>query len=128
VPFSFLPDTVSLMDALDDFGDPTIGCAYDLANAHFIGEEPDAALDLIAKRLRLIHVSDTPRNHYRHAPIGQGSVDWAGLPGLVARCGYASPIVLEIISETPETDLCAGRSLLQGLAWNGAVDEPRHAS
>lgn len=131
VPFSFLPDAVSLMDALDVFGDQAIGCAYDLANAHFIAEEPEAALDRIGKRLRLIHVSDTPRDHYRHAPIGQGSVDWGSLPRLVTHCGYISPIVLEIISETPEMDLCAGRSLLQGLAWDEANDhggKGRHAS
>jgi L-ribulose-5-phosphate 3-epimerase len=132
VPFSFLPDAVSLMDALDIFGDPEIGCVYDLANAHFIAEEPAAALERIGKRLRLIHVSDTPRDHYRHAPIGQGSVDWSGLPRLVARCRYASPIVLEIVSETPEADLCAGRSALQGLAWDEANGrgrgEGRHAS
>jgi L-ribulose-5-phosphate 3-epimerase len=123
VPFSFLPDVVSLMDALDVFGDPAIGCAYDLANAHFIAEEPEAALDRIGKRLRLIHVSDTPRDHYRHAPIGQGSVDWSGLPRLVASCRYASPIVLEIVSERPVADLCAGRSLLEGLAWDAAAGE-----
>jgi len=128
VPFSFLPDAVSLMDALDAFGDPAIGCAYDVANGHFITEEPEAALDRIGKRLRLIHVSDTPRDHYRHAPIGQGSVDWSSLPRLVARCRYTSPIVLEIISQTPESDLCAGRSLLQGLAWDKAAGEEDRAA
>jgi L-ribulose-5-phosphate 3-epimerase len=125
VPFSFLPDAASSMDALDAFGAPSVGYVYDLANAHFIAEDASGALARIGPRLRLIHVSDTARDRYRHAPIGQGSVDWGNLPRLLATCGYASPVVLEIVSNMPEVDICASRTVLERLSWNEAAGGDR---
>jgi sugar phosphate isomerase/epimerase len=131
VPFSFLPDAASSMQALDAFGDPSIGYVYDLANAHFIAEDAALALGRIGRRLRLVHASDTGRDLYRHAPIGQGSVDWQSLPRLMADCAYASPIVLEIVSDTPDADICASRAALEALPWDedhgGDHETRRHA-
>ena len=39
MPFAFLPDAESLMNVIDGYGDESIRVIYDVANAHFIGED-----------------------------------------------------------------------------------------
>jgi sugar phosphate isomerase/epimerase len=117
VPFSFLPDVASSIEAVEQVGDPTIGYVFDLANAHFISDDPVAALARIGPRLKLIHVSDTGRETYAHAPVGHGNFDWQKLPSLLASCEHA-PVVLEIISQAPDSDIAASRTALEELDWD----------
>src|ERR671919_2301402 len=61
MPFAFLPDAESLMAALERYGDERVAVIYDVANAVFIGEDPGSGLRRVAGRLKLVHLSDTPR-------------------------------------------------------------------
>ncbi len=105
VPFAFLPAADELMAAIDAHGDPDIRAIYDFANAHFIGEDLAAGLRRVQARLSLVHVSDTTRAAYRHDPLGQGDLVLAGLPEVLAEVGYREPIMLEVISATPDADI-----------------------
>jgi L-ribulose-5-phosphate 3-epimerase len=121
MPFAFLPDAPSLMTAIESFGDPAIGVVYDLANAHFISEDPASGLARRGDRLRLIHVSDTGRDVYRHAPIGTGTVPVADLPQLLAATCAKTPVMLEIVSSDPDRDIPASRARLEALDWSRSV-------
>ena len=85
MPFAFLPGVRELLDALDTYGDSSIGVVYDVANGHFVKEDIPSALRACASRLRAIHVSDTDQSVYKHATVGLGTVDFRVLPAVLER-------------------------------------------
>jgi sugar phosphate isomerase/epimerase len=116
MPFAFLPDAEGLMASLDRYGADAVKVCYDAANAHFIGEDPAAGLARVAPRLRLIHLSDTGRQVYRHDAVGMGDLDFARLAPAIRAAGLPRPPVLEIISQAADRDI--GRSI-EALAASG---------
>ena len=113
MPFAFLPDLDSLLDAVDSYGDPSIGICYDVANAHFINEDPVAGIRRLGERLKLLHISDTGRKVYRHDPIGMGDVDFSRIGQTLKETGVTERPVLEIISRSPDTDLLGAEKALR---------------
>ena len=105
MPFAFLPDINLLSEALDRYGDPSIGIVYDVANAHFIGEDISAGLRRAQPRLKLVHLSDTGRQSYRHDPIGKGDIAFAPLAALLREVNYRDRPMLEITSQNPDDDI-----------------------
>ncbi len=105
MPFAFLPDAASMMQALADHGNDRIGVIYDVANGHFIGEDPRDGLRQVRDRLALVHFSDTYRSVYKHDPVGTGDVPFASVPPVLAEIGYREMPVLEVISTNPDADL-----------------------
>jgi L-ribulose-5-phosphate 3-epimerase len=99
MPFCFLPDAQGIMRELDRHGDPEIGVVYDVANAHFIGEDPRAGLRIVRERLKLVHYSDTTRSVYRHDPVGAGDTPFEGIPEVLAEVGFREMPMLEVISQ-----------------------------
>lgn len=104
MPFAFLPDADSLMQTLDAYGNDEIGIIYDVANGHFIGEDPRDGLRRVQSRLKLVHFSDTGKNVYKHDPIGTGDVPFENFPPVLAEIGYGEMPVLEVISHDPDAD------------------------
>jgi sugar phosphate isomerase/epimerase len=105
MPFAFIPDAEGLLTALDRYGADEIKICYDVANAHFIGEDPVAGLERIGNRLRLIHLSDTNQSVYCHDPVGVGTVEFARLAPAIKAKNLKQPPVLEIISTEPDRDI-----------------------
>jgi L-ribulose-5-phosphate 3-epimerase len=120
MPFGFLPDAEGIMQALADYGDDRIGVIYDVANGHFIGEDPREGLRRVRERLALVHFSDTTRSTYKHDPIGMGDVPFAGVPSVLAEIGYAEMPVLEIISPTADAALLDSARRLAALGYGAA--------
>jgi len=118
MPFAFLPTADQLMDALERYGDPRLGVVYDLANAAFVREDLGAGLQRVRGRLKLVHLSDTPLEDYRHAPVGQGVVPFADVVPVLEAIGYQGPPMLEIISDAPDDDLPASISALDAMGWD----------
>ena len=121
MPFSFLPDAASIMSVLDAHGDPTIGIVYDLANGYFIGEEPEAGLKAVKSRLKLVHVSDTPLEVYRHSAIGTGTLPIARVPHLLRNSGYDDVLMLEIVSGEPDAAILDSCERLKKLDWRSGA-------
>ena len=124
LPFASVPDADSMMTALDRYGDERIGICYDVANAHFIGEDLGAGLRRVAGRLGLVHASDTTRALYRHDRIGAGDVPFASVPPVLEEIGYREAPVLEIITpENPDAALDDSKRRLAEMGWiRGAPD------
>ncbi len=118
MPFAFLPAGGQLMDALERYGHDGIGVVYDVANAVFIGEDLGQGFRRVQSRLRLVHLSDTGRQVYRHDPVGMGIVPFGEVPKYLKACGYPELCVLEIISRSPGTDLSASARKLADLGWS----------
>ncbi len=117
MPFAFLPRADQLMAALERYGDERIRVIYDVANGHFVGEDPAEGLRRVAPRLALVHLSDTPREVYRHSAIGQGSVAFAALPPVLDEIGYRDPPMLEIITDDPDRAIADSVRRLLELGW-----------
>ena len=116
IPYSFLPDVAGIMAAIDDL--PTVvGVIYDVANGVYIDEDPVAAIERIGARLHLVHLSDTPLDVWRHAPVGQGVVPFGEIGDALRRIGYAGSNVLEIISDQPDADIRASADALVDMGW-----------
>jgi sugar phosphate isomerase/epimerase len=115
--FAFLPDADGLMEALARYGAHDIGFCYDVANAHFIGENPAAGLERVAPRLRLIHLSDTTRAVYRHDAVGLGDVDFARLAPTIKAASPGRAPFLEIISGNPDRDIARSIEALAALGY-----------
>jgi L-ribulose-5-phosphate 3-epimerase len=107
MPFAFLPDAEALMNVVDLYGDASLRVIYDVANAHFIGEDPSQGLRRVRDRLSLVHFSDTTRQSYKHDPLGQGDVPLAGLAAVLKEVGYSELPMLEVISQNPDADIAA---------------------
>ena len=105
MPFAFLPDAEGLMNVVDGYGDESIRVIYDVANAHFIGEDPKQGLRRVRERLSLVHFSDTTRQSYKHDPLGRGDVALAGIASVMKEIGCTELPMLEVISHNPDADI-----------------------
>jgi L-ribulose-5-phosphate 3-epimerase len=119
MPFAFLPSAFELMAALADYGHDGIGVVYDVANAEFIGEDLEAGFEAVRSRLRLVHLSDTGQEVYRHDPVGAGTVPFDEVARHVRTVGYGNLPVLEIISRDPDRDIPESIRRLATLGWEG---------
>lgn len=117
VPTAWLPKAEDVAVALDALEIPELGVCYDVANAAFIGEDPAAGVKRLAKRVKLVHLSDTGRERWRHDPIGQGRVDFGAFAAALRDIDYAGPSMLEIISPAPDRDIPESHRRLVPLGW-----------
>jgi L-ribulose-5-phosphate 3-epimerase len=117
MPFAFLPQASELLAVLDQYGDPNIGMVYDVANGHFIKEDVGLAIRSCARRLQVVHLSDTTRHVYRHDAVGLGSVDFSVVPPALREIGFTRRPVLEIIDADPDTSIERSVRQLQAVGW-----------
>jgi sugar phosphate isomerase/epimerase len=128
MPFAFLPAIGELTDALETYANHAVRIVYDVANAHFIGEDFVGGLRQCRDRLALVHLSDTGRDVYRHAPVGQGTVPFADVPRALAAVGYRARAMLEIISHDPDRDIVASAGKLAAMGFALPGELPSHAT
>jgi sugar phosphate isomerase/epimerase len=117
MPFAFLPRADEMMAAIERYGDRRLGVVYDIANGVFAREDLGQGLRRVRSRLKLVHLSDTPLDVFRHAPVGTGVVPFAAVPPLLEEVGYVGPPMLEIICEQPDTEIPASIRALDAMGW-----------
>ncbi|MBL0936003.1 MAG: sugar phosphate isomerase/epimerase [Rhizobiaceae bacterium] len=118
VPNSFLPHAEHLMERLALIGNDRIGITYDVANAVFAGEDPAHGLEVVAPRLRFVHLSDTGVKVWAHAKVGTGVVPFDRIGDALERIGFEGPSTMEIISDRPDEDILASHAALSRFGWN----------
>jgi sugar phosphate isomerase/epimerase len=117
MPFAFLPEINEVTEALERYGNDEIGVVYDVANGHFIQEMPAEALRRCRTRLKLVHLSDTGHDTYRHDPVGMGTVPFDVIPAVLEEIGWRHSPVLEIISQQPDRDILLSVEKLTALGY-----------
>ncbi len=122
-PQGLLDSAATIARFLDEEGYDDIKVIYDVANGFAIGEDPAHGLRLLAGRVGIVHLSDSPAGQWRHDPIGSGAIDFLTIRRELERQGYAGPVALEILSEAPLAGLLDGVALLvaQGWRFDGAL-------
>ena len=117
VPAAGLPDAASLGAFVREYDSRFMGACYDAANAHFIGEAPADGIAALADLLRIVHVSDTTRTVWRHAPVGDGDVPFASVAAAMAAAGFAGPCMLEILDPDPEAAIIRSHDALTAMGF-----------
>lgn len=67
---------------------------------------------------KLVRLSDTPLDVYRHAPVAEGIVLFAEVVPVLDEIGNAVPPMPEIIPERPDDDLPASVGALDARGWD----------
>ncbi len=117
VPFAAFPDAAALERFVRGFTSPAIGVCYDAANAHFIGESPAEGIRQLADLLRIVHLSDTGRDAWRHAPIGMGTVPFAEVAQALNAIDFQGACTLEIIDRDPAAAILRSHRALVPLGF-----------
>ncbi len=96
---------------------PRLKLVYDVANATMV-ESPLEGLELVARDLALLHLSDTGDKVWGHDRIGSGAIDFAAVTGKVKALGYAGPTIMEIVDRrAPEESNRVSLERLRALGW-----------
>ncbi len=96
---------------------PNLKIVYDIANAT-MAESPLDGLELVAKDLALVHVSDTDEKIWGHNRIGTGAVDFAAVTERLRKLDYRGPTIMEIVDRgAPDESNRISLQRLQALGW-----------
>jgi sugar phosphate isomerase/epimerase len=81
-------------------------------------ESPLDGLELVARDMALLHLSDTDDKVWGHNRIGTGVVDFAAVTDKVKKIGYAGLTIMEIVDRrTPDESNRVSLQRLQALGW-----------
>ncbi len=96
---------------------PKLKLVYDVANATMV-ESPLDGLEVVAKDLGLLHLSDTDDKVWGHDRIGTGVIDFAAVTEKVKKLGYLGPTIMEIVDRrAPDESNRISLGRLQALGW-----------
>lgn len=118
VPNTWIPRAEDVMQALDALGRSDVGVIYDVANAPFAGEDPCHGVRVVKDRLRLVHLSDTRSNAWRHDPVGMGDVAFAQFNRILREIGYDGLSMLELVTEDPDFHFIDSHRKLVAMGWD----------
>lgn len=119
VPNTWIPRAENVMEAIDAVGRDDIGVIYDVANAPFAGEDPCEGVKIVKDRLKLVHLSDTHKNTWRHDPVGMGDVAFADFNKVLQEIGYEGLSMIEIITDDPDFHFPESHRKLVDMGWAG---------
>lgn len=119
-----LTETARLsLDLCRKVGSPQLGINHDAGNVRFYtGVDPvedlAAVADQIGPYLIHVHIKDHrgSRGDWDFPPLGEGSIDLAGLAALYRRIGFAGPFSLEIEFKGPDSTDPSAAIVDQGVA------------
>lgn len=117
VPMASFPDAASLGAFVRGFGSPLVAACYDAANAHFIGESPAEGIHQLADVMRIFHLSDTPRDVWRHDPVGTGTVPFAQAAAALSAVGFDGPCMMEILDPDPQSAILRSHDALAAMGF-----------
>jgi sugar phosphate isomerase/epimerase len=122
VPFTFLP-TAADMKRTAEMIDPSIGVNFDVCNSAYIKEDVPAAIRLLGKMIRNVHISDSGYGDFKHDRLGTGIVQPGPAAKALVEIGYTGTTVLEIIADAldpkndPDGDIRASHAILAQNGW-----------
>ena len=119
IPMGVYARAQQLIEFADRIASSRVGICYDIANAHFIGEDAVAGLERVRSRLKIVHLSDTRRDAWRHDPVGQGDCDFAGFGNKLQEIGYGGTSMLEIVADPPVEHIVESHRKLAAWGWAG---------
>ena len=109
-PGLLVETATELRGIIDRVDHPLIGANLDIGHAICAGEEPAAAIELLAGRIWNIHLEDIQgRKHYHLVP-GEGDVDFNAVFAALDGIGYAGYVTVELYTCADRADDAAMRA------------------
>lgn len=116
-PTLFLERGVDIAGICGELDHPFLRAVFDVANS-FMVEDPALGLASALPYLALLHVSDTTRKRWQHAPVGRGKVPFAEIAAVLERADYRGPTIMEIVDLDHAVEgLSSSTSALESLGW-----------
>jgi sugar phosphate isomerase/epimerase len=78
-------------------------------------------LETVRSRLKIVHLSDTNRQAWRHDPVGEGSCDFAGFGRKLRDIGYRGTSMLEIVADPAVEKIVESHRKLADMGWERAT-------
>lgn len=119
-PHTPVPTCEELVSLLEALNCDQVKIAYDIATAIFINED---YVDMIARHcgwIGQIHLSDSSRARWEHAPLGRGDLDVTLAVEAIRNVGFSGVTILEIITDDAEVAIKESISLLTALGALGS--------
>jgi inosose dehydratase len=111
---SYHPHLGSLAEAPDQIdallGASSIGLCADVAHLAAGGGDPVAIIDKYAERLAYVHLKDYDSDTGGFVPLGEGTLDMAGIVNAVVRSGYNGWVGVELDGYSGDPAHAAGRN------------------
>jgi sugar phosphate isomerase/epimerase len=101
-PIPRINDMIGMLRRLDS---PAFRLCYDVANGHYVGEDPAEGLKAAAPWLEVVHFSDTTRKAWRHDVVGDGDIDFASVLRALAATGHRRKALIELTVANPDAGL-----------------------
>jgi L-ribulose-5-phosphate 3-epimerase len=117
IPMGAHPRADQLIAFAARINHPLVNICYDIANAHFIGEDPSAGLRQVRARLGMVHLSDTGGQAWRHDPVGEGTCDFAGFAQTLREIGYDQTSMLELVCASPLQRIVESHRKIAAWGW-----------
>lgn len=114
-PLTSMPTAEGVKSFIDALRSTSLGVAYDLSNAEFIGEDQATAIRRLGPLLSQIHISDGTRQSWRHDAIGEGSVDFGSALAAAEEIGFKGVAIIELISHSPRAAYEKSLSMIMGV-------------
>jgi sugar phosphate isomerase/epimerase len=116
-PTLFLEQGVDIASICGELDHPCLRTVFDVANS-FMVEDPSVGLAAALPHLALVHVSDTTRSRWEHAPVGRGKVPFTEIAAVLEAADYRGPTIMEIIDlDDPVEGLSSSAAALEQLGW-----------
>jgi sugar phosphate isomerase/epimerase len=103
-PLTPVPTTRDILGLVEGIASPSVGIAYDVANAEFVGENQADAIAAMGQHLTQLHLSDATRTRWMHGGFGTGTVDLKSVLDALEGSNFSGSAILEIISSDPLED------------------------
>lgn len=105
IPIAPIPKVEDLIAMVKRLDSPAFRICYDVANGHFVKEDPAAGLKAAAPWLDVVHLSDTTQHTWRHDVPGDGDIDFAAVLKALAATGHARKALIELTVANPDAGL-----------------------
>lgn len=99
VPAGFMDTVADLKKLRDSVNSDRVKIVFDVTNVFMTEDQPEKKIHLIKDNICLMHLSDTTRKRWEHAPIGCGCVDSMAFIREAGSVGYDGYLSLEIIND-----------------------------
>jgi len=116
---NFMNTADTCLQMIDEVGSDYAKITYDPANSIMAGEDLKEGIDKVKDHLVNFHVSDSKPTQWRHAPIGEGVIDFGKVAQALEEIDYKGVTILEIADcSDPFIDYAKSVEKLETLGWH----------
>ncbi len=105
-----ISNTDALLRLMEHVDDPNFGAVLDTAHQHAQKEILPLSVEKLGSRIMYLHVADNDSKVNDHKALGEGTVDWEGVFGALAKHGFDGYVAIDI-GRLPDMDDAMRRSI-----------------